>query len=94
MLEGLYTFVKDRQGEVSRDEILTILQTDDRDRNSLPEAAAATVAAIVNISGKSTTSLKRLFAFLKLPGEIKEALRTGQIGLSQGYPPSFLPKAV
>ena len=67
MAEAIHTFVKDRQGDVSPDEILNILQTYDRDRNRLPEAAAATVAAIVNISVKSVASLKRVFEFLKLP---------------------------
>jgi len=85
MAEGLQTFFQAWQGDVSLDEILNVLQTYDRDRNRLPEDVAATVAVIAKISGKSTTSLKRLFAFLKLPDQIKEALRTGQIGVPWGY---------
>ena len=48
MAEGLRTFFQARQGDVSLEEILNVLQTD-RDRNRLPENIAATVAAIDKI---------------------------------------------
>ena len=74
-----------RQGNVSLEEILNVLQTYDRDPERLPEAVAVTVTAIANTSGKSISSLKRVFSLLRLPDEIRQALRTGQIGVSQGY---------
>jgi hypothetical protein len=85
MAEGLRTFFQTRQGDIAPDEILNVLQTYDRDKTRLSETVAFTVNAIVNITGKSTTSLRRVFAFIKLPGEIKEALRTGRIGVTQEY---------
>ena len=85
MAEALHTFFCDRQGDISLDEILNLLQTYDRDQSRVPEDVAFSLNAIVNITGKSMSSVRRVFAFLKLPDEIKEALRTGQIGVTQGY---------
>ena len=83
--EGLLSLYRSRQGNVSLDEILNVLQTYDRDPERVLEALAGTVAAIVNISGKSVRSLKRIFSLLRLPEAIRQALRTGQIGVTQGY---------
>ena len=83
--EGLLSLYQSRQGNVSLEEILNVLQTYDRDPERLPEAVAVTVTAIANTSGKSISSLKRVFSLLRLPDEIRQALRTGQIGVSQGY---------
>ena len=83
--EGLLSLYQSRQGNVSLEEILSVLQTYDRDLKRLPEAVAVTVTAIVNTSGKSCSSLKRVFSLLRLPEEIGQALRTGQIGVSHGY---------
>ena len=83
--EGLLALYQARQGNVSLEEILNVLQTYDRDPARVPEALAATVAAIVNISGKSERSLRRVFSLLRLPDQIKNALRRDQIGVSHGY---------
>lgn len=85
MAEGLQAFFQAPQGDVSLDEILSVLQTYDQDRNRLPEDVAATVNAIVNISCKSICSIRRVFAFLKLPDPTKEVLRKDRIGVSQGH---------
>jgi len=83
--EGLLSLYQSRQGNVSLEEILNVLQTYERDRERLPEALAVTVTAIVNTSGISISSLKRVFSLLRLPEEVRQALRTGQIGVTQGY---------
>jgi ParB-like chromosome segregation protein Spo0J len=83
--EGLLSLYQSRQGNVSLEEILNVLLTYDRGPERLPEAVAFTVNAIVNTSGKSISSLRRVFSLLRLPEEIRQALRTGKIGVSQGY---------
>jgi len=52
MAEGLLSLYQSRQGNVSLEEILNVLQVYDRDRERLLEAVVFTVNTIVNTSGK------------------------------------------
>ena len=85
LAEGLFALFQARHGAVAIDDIINTLITYGREPERVSEALAVTVAAIAKLTGKSISSLKRVFAFLRLPGELQEALRTGRIGISQGY---------
>ena len=49
------------------------------------EAIAVTVTALMKNLCKSPASLRNTLSLLKLPNEIQGAVKTGQIGVSQGY---------
>jgi hypothetical protein len=57
----------------------------DRRPDGVSDAIAATVAAILQISGKSTKTLFNGLSLLKLPPEIQAAIRSGNLPVSQGY---------
>ena len=82
---ALLSYFQARHQDTDLDFAMNALITMDRDPARLDQEAAATVAAIQKISGKSSTSMKRCFSLLKLPEEIQNALREGAIGVSQGY---------
>ena len=67
------------------DAVMNVLVTMDRDPSRVDPEIAVTVTAIRNISGKSSSSLRRSFSLLRLPEEIQNALREGLIGVSLGY---------
>jgi ParB-like chromosome segregation protein Spo0J len=80
-------YFQSRHGEKGFDVngIIDTLINLERDPNRVKEEIAGTVTAILNISGKSITSLRRTCSLLRLPTEIQNALREGRIGVSQGY---------
>jgi hypothetical protein len=84
MAKGLRSLFQARQGDVSLDEILNVLQTHERDRNRLPQDVVFTVNTIAKIYGKSKKSLKRLFAFLKLPDHIKRPCGRAELASPMG----------
>ncbi len=85
MAEGLFEFFQARHGAISMDEIINACITWTRDPERLPIDVASTVDTTSNLTGKSISSLRRAFETLRLPEELREALRTGQIGVTQGY---------
>lgn len=82
---ALLSYFQARHQDTDLDFAMNAFITMDRDPARLDQEAAATVAAIQKISGKSNTSMKRRFSLLKLPEEIQNALREGALGVSQGY---------
>ena len=55
------------------------------DPKRLEEAIRVTVTLLMQNSCKSPASLRNTLSLLKLPDEIREAVKTGRIGVSQGY---------
>jgi len=82
---ALLSYFRARHPDTDLDFAMNALITMDRDPARVDQEAAATVAAIQKISGKSGTSMKRCFSLLKLPEEIQNALREEKLGVSQGY---------
>jgi ParB family chromosome partitioning protein len=70
---------------VDLDAAINILVTFSHDPLRLENDAAATVAAMTKITGKSITSLRNLLSTLRLPEEVQNALAQGVLPLSQGY---------
>jgi hypothetical protein len=85
MAEGLFALFQARHGAVAIDDIINSFILYERSPERLANDFVDTVSTIVKITGKSTRSVQRVFEFLRLPGELQEALRTGQISVSQGY---------
>jgi len=83
--EGLFALFQARHGAIALDDIINSFILYERSPERLANDFVVTVTTIAKLTGKSISSLKRVFAFLRLPGELQEALRTGQIGVSQGY---------
>jgi ParB family chromosome partitioning protein len=65
--------------------VMSELVSYDRRPDGVSDAIAATVAAILEISGKSTKTLFNGLSLLKLPPEMQAAIRQGTLPLSQGY---------
>ena len=57
----------------------------DRRPEGVSDVIAATVAAILQITGKSTKTLFNGLSLLKLSDEIQAAIRSGTLQVSQGY---------
>ncbi|MCX5817140.1 MAG: ParB/RepB/Spo0J family partition protein [Proteobacteria bacterium] len=62
-------------------ELMNVMRRPD----SVSEEIAATVAAILKISGKSIKTLFNGLSLLKLPDEIQTEIRSGNLPVSQGY---------
>jgi hypothetical protein len=57
----------------------------ERGPDRVPKEIVDTVSTIQKVAGNSLRSLERTCSLLKLPEGIKNALREGTIGVSQGY---------
>jgi hypothetical protein len=78
-------YFKARHGELTFEQILNTVITYGVLPGRLEKEIAVTVTAILDISGKSIASIRNTLLLLKLPKEIRDAVKTGQIGVSQGY---------
>ncbi|MCX5809781.1 MAG: ParB/RepB/Spo0J family partition protein [Proteobacteria bacterium] len=67
------------------DGVMGILVSYNRRLEDLTEQVAATVAATLEISGKSIRTLHRTISLLKNPDEIQAAIRQETLSVSQGY---------
>jgi ParB family chromosome partitioning protein len=67
------------------DWVMSTLVSYKRRPEDLPEGVAPTVGAIIEISGKSISTLFNVISLLKLPDEIQAAIREGKLPVSQGY---------
>ena len=67
------------------DGVMSELVSYNRRPEDLPEEIAVTVTAIFEISGKSIKTLFNGLSLLKLPDEIQEPIRQGNLPVSQGY---------
>jgi ParB family chromosome partitioning protein len=82
---ALLEFYKSRHGDVTVDDVVNQCITHERDPERLDGAIAETVSAIGTITGKSIRSVQKMLAFLKLPDELRDALKDGRLSLTQGY---------
>ncbi|MCX5854734.1 MAG: hypothetical protein NTZ24_09260, partial [Deltaproteobacteria bacterium] len=82
---ALSAFMKEKHPALEIDGMMNAFVQYNRDQSKLEKTLSTTVVGIANISGKSVTSLHRGFSLLKLPAEIKAAVKDGTIGVSQGY---------
>ena len=55
------------------------------DQSRVKSEHVPTVGTLMTLSGKSTTSIIRILTLLKLPEDIKSAVKQGALPLSQGY---------
>jgi ParB family transcriptional regulator, chromosome partitioning protein len=67
------------------DGVMNELMNYDRRPEDVSKEFAATVAATIEISGKSTRTLHRAMSLLKLSPEIQSAIQAGNLPVSQGY---------
>ena len=67
------------------DGVISELMNYDRRPEDVSKEFAATVAATIEISGKSTRTLHRAMSLLKLSPEIQSAIQAGNLPVSQGY---------
>ncbi len=67
------------------DRVLNELVSYDRRQDSMSEAVAVTVTAMMQIAGKSPKTLYNFVSLLKLPSEIRSAVYDGRLPVSQGY---------
>ena len=67
------------------DGVMSELVNYDRSPDYVSEGFSATVAETLEISGKSITTLFNTISLLKLPPEIRAAIRIGNLPVSQGY---------
>ena len=74
-----------RHDGLSFEQIFNAVIAYDVDPKRVEKAIAVTVTALMQNSCKSPASLRNTLSLLKLPNEIQEAVKTGQIGVSQGY---------
>ena len=85
--KGILSFIQLRHPDKGYDVdgVMSELVNYDRGSEYAAEGFSATVAEIVNISGKSTRTLHRAMSLLKLPEEIRMAISDGTLPVSQGY---------
>jgi hypothetical protein len=74
-----------RHEDISLEKIINVITTRILGKNSDDEAAISTVDVANRILGKSLSTLRNTLMLLKLPKEIRQAVKTGQIGVSQDY---------
>ena len=72
-------------GEVTVGEVLNHFITYERDAKRLETEVAETVSAIVKISGKTSRSAQNIISLQILPPEVREAIKTRKLTVSQGY---------
>jgi len=78
-------YFKARHGELTLEQIITTVIAYSVAPGRLEKEMEVTVTSILDISGKSIASIRNTLFLLKLPKEIRDAVKTGQIGVSQGY---------
>ncbi|MCX5807406.1 MAG: ParB/RepB/Spo0J family partition protein [Proteobacteria bacterium] len=85
--KGILAFIQARHSDKNYDVdgAINELVNYDRRPDGVSDAIAATVAAILQISGKSTKTLFNGLSLLKLLPEIQVAIRAGNLPVSQGY---------
>jgi len=74
-----------RHDGLSFEQIFNAVIAYDVDPKRLEKAVEVTVTSLTKNSFKSPASLRNTLSLLKLPDEIQEAVKTGRIGVSQGY---------
>jgi ParB-like chromosome segregation protein Spo0J len=78
-------FLRTKIGAIDVDGIISLIITYERDPARVETDFAANFAAVTRLTGKSSRSTTYLLSLLKLPPDIRDAVKDGTIGLSQGY---------
>jgi ParB family chromosome partitioning protein len=83
---GILAFFKARHGDgMDLDQVSTVLLQYKVDPARVENEYGTTVGPIVKWSGVSISSMQNLLSLLKLPLEIRDSVKKGAIGVSQGY---------
>ena len=85
--QAVVEYIKARHGDEAFDEdgIINTMILMEREPERVKKEIVDTVSTIQKVAGKSLRSLERVCSLLKLPEEVKTALRDGLLGVSQGY---------
>ncbi|MEI6152995.1 MAG: hypothetical protein WCQ90_02800 [Deltaproteobacteria bacterium] len=85
--KGILAYIQAKHPDKAYDVagVMTELISYDRSSDYASEELSATFAEILKISGKSTKTLFNGLSLLKLPDEIKAAIRQGNLPVSRGY---------
>ena len=85
--KGIFGFIQAKLPDkgYTVDSLMSELVSYNRRPEDVSKEFAATVAATIEISGKSTRTLFRTISLLKLSDEIQAAIRQGNLPVSQGY---------
>jgi ParB-like chromosome segregation protein Spo0J len=67
------------------DRLLNLIMLYQREPERVEAESVSIIDTILNISGKSLTSLRNITILLKLPEAIQKAVQEGKIGHTQGY---------
>jgi|GEM_PF-1126224 len=76
---------KERHGEASVDEILRKISTIELSEKNESDPPTATVAVLLNISGKSMTSIRNIISLGSLNFKAQNEVKNGRIGVTAGY---------
>lgn len=82
---AILAFFQCRHEGMDLDGVINCLILCDRADQRVPDEVVATVATISKISGMKTRTLQNIILLLRLPEEIKDAVRTEAVSVSQGY---------
>ncbi|MCX5820009.1 MAG: ParB/RepB/Spo0J family partition protein [Deltaproteobacteria bacterium] len=83
---GIVAFFKARHGDgMDLDQMSTVLMQYKLDPARVENEYGPTVGPIVKLAGVSISSMQNLLSLLRLPPEIRDSVKKGEIGVSQGY---------
>jgi len=82
---AIVSFVLARHTDMDTDGIINELISLRRDEKRVANEFALTVSAIAKIAGISTATMQNLLSLLTLPLQIRDAVKTGAVPVSQGY---------
>jgi hypothetical protein len=82
---AILEFFQNRHEGMDLDGVINNLILYDRADQRLPDEVVATVATISRIAGMKTRTLQNVISLLRLPQEIRDAVKTGAVPVSQGY---------
>jgi ParB-like chromosome segregation protein Spo0J len=82
---GILAFFQNRHSGMDLDAVMNDLILYDREDQRVPGEIVATVATISKIAGIKARSIQNVLSLLRLPPEIQDSVKKGEIGVSQGY---------
>ena len=82
---GILAFFQNRHSGMDLDAVMNDLILYDREDQRVPGDIVATVATMSKIAGIKARSIQNLLSLLRLPPEIRDSVKKGAIGVSQGY---------
>ena len=78
-------FFRTTLGPTDAASIISLIISYERDPERVKNEFAVSLTAIVNITGKSYSSVRNLLSLLTLPNPFQTAVKEGKIGRTQGY---------